>query len=99
MISALDASQQRPSCVVSVRWSAAQGMSGYPSSEVQVTSFAVALNHSLTHTLSTRSRHVIIQRANPHFCLSVDGHELWKSINGLTMNSQATESRLGRRDG
>ena len=75
MISALESSQPRPSCVVSVRWSAAQDMSGFPSSEVQVTSFAMAFNHSLTHTLSTRSRHVIIQRANPYICLSVDGHE------------------------
>ena len=86
MIRALEASQPRPSCVVSVRWSAAQGMSGCPSSEVQVTSFAVTLIHSLTHTLGTRSRHVIIQRANPYFCLSVDGHESWKSMNGITIN-------------
>ena len=95
MINALESSQPRPLCVVSVRWSAAQGMNGFPSSEVQVTSFAVTLDHSLTHTLSTRSRHVIIQRAYPYFCLSADGHESWKSMNGITMNPQATGSRLG----
>ena len=86
MIRALDVSRPLPWCVVSVRWSAAQGMSGYPSSEVQVTSFAVTIAHSLIHNLSTQSRHVVIQRSNPYFCLSLNGHGLWKSVNGITMN-------------
>lgn len=52
MISCSEGPQLRPLCVVSGSWWATHGVKGYLSSVVQVTSFSVHLEDSLTRTFN-----------------------------------------------